>query len=209
MQADGIIFDLDGTLWDSCRAVSESWQQTVRRLGDTGRVITEDEIRSIMGMTAEEIAGKLFRDYGGAAMEICRACLRDECVYLSRHGGTVYPGVGDVLKRLSASASLFIVSNCQDGYIECFLDCSGFGPYFRGFLHPGATGLDKAGNIRLTIDRYGLTSPVYVGDTEMDAAAARKARCPFIHAAYGFGSVAGGVPAIRSPLELERTINMM
>ena len=30
MNIDGIIFDLDGTLWDSCRIVAESWGHTLR-----------------------------------------------------------------------------------------------------------------------------------------------------------------------------------
>ena len=31
MKFDGIIFDLDGTLWDSCRSVAESWHLTLTR----------------------------------------------------------------------------------------------------------------------------------------------------------------------------------
>ena len=41
--------------------------------------------------------------------------------YLSIHGGTLYPGLEDTLKELKKNYRLFIVSNCQSGYIEAFL----------------------------------------------------------------------------------------
>ena len=37
---DSIIFDLDGTLWDSSRSVAESWQRTLREYYDVGAVAT-------------------------------------------------------------------------------------------------------------------------------------------------------------------------
>ena len=52
----------------------------------------------------------------------------------------------------------------------------------------GRTGLNKAGNIRLIIERNGLDRAVYLGDTERDMHSAHDAGIPFIHAAYGFGS---------------------
>ena len=203
---DGIIFDLDGTLWDSCRVVSESWSLTLKTLGIAERGPGPQEVKGIMGMTADEIAKALFSRYGERAGEICRACIHGENAYIARHGGDLYPGVPEMLEKLSARLPLFIVSNCLEGYIECFLESSGLGPRFRDFASEGSTGLLKAGNIALITKRHGLRAPVYVGDTAMDEKSAREAGLPFIYAAYGFGEAISPDAVIEAPMDLPALI---
>ena len=209
MDVDGIIFDLDGTLWDSCEMVAESWQATVRTHYDPAWSLSTQQIRSIMGMTVEPIAQLLFSDFGSKAMEVCLRCLSEECVYLSKHGGLIYPGARETLLKLSKRCKLFIVSNCGEGYVECFLEYAGFGGFFTDFLYPSLTGQEKSGNIRLMIDKYGLQHPVYVGDTAMDRDSAAQADCPFIHAAYGFGVIPDAPVAVGSFAELESAIELI
>lgn len=206
MSIDSIIFDLDGTLWDSCRVVSESWGETLRRQYDIADGPTPAQVKSIMGMTADEIADTLFSGYGPHFREICLACIHGENDYIADHGGDVYPGVPAMLKALSARYPLFIVSNCLDGYIECFLKSSGLSAYFRDWACEGSTGLKKAGNIALISERRGLQAPVYIGDTVMDERSAREAGCSFIHAAYGFGTAEAPDAVAASPAELPAVI---
>ena len=59
----------------------------------------------------------------------------------------MYEGLEQMLRILSSHYPLFIVSNCEAGYIELFLECTGFSKYFRGHLCPGDTGNAKAENI--------------------------------------------------------------
>ena len=202
MFADSVIFDLDGTLWDSCRSVAESWSLTLAE--EYGGLIQpgEADIRGIMGMTASQIAASLFAPYGAQAEAVCGRCLSMECAYISRHGGLLYPGVEELFRSLSQAVGLYIVSNCQDGYIQCFLEYTGFGKYISDFECSGATGLSKGENIRLVAERNGLSSPIYVGDTAMDEDSARSAALPFVHAAYGFGEALAPDAVIHSPLEL-------
>lgn len=202
MRIDGIIFDLDGTLWDSCRVVSESWGLTLRERFGAGQGPDPRAVRGIMGMTADEIAAALFSGFGERSREVCLACIHGENDYIAVHGGDVYPGVGALLESLARERPLFIVSNCLEGYIECFLASSGFGPLFRGFACEGETGLPKAGNIARIARLHGLKSPVYVGDTVMDERSAREAGCLFVHAAYGFGTAQAPDAVIAAPAEL-------
>lgn len=188
MTTDGILFDLDGTLWDSSRAVAESWGATLRRLDPAAKAPGTEDVRGIMGMTARQIAETLFSHFGEKADSVCLQCIHEENAYLAVHGGELYPGLAETLAALSPHFPLFIVSNCQDGYIQCFLESSGLGAYFRDFACEGSTGLDKAGNIALLCTRHGLKRPVYVGDTRNDEKSARAAGCAFVHAACGFGS---------------------
>ena len=73
--------------------------------------------------------------------------------------------------------------------------------YFTDWECSGRTGLPKGENIRLVVERNHLQAPVYVGDTRLDYEAAQQAGVPFIHAAYGFGTIEG-VTAIHKPVEL-------
>ena len=144
MLTDGVIFDLDGTLWDSCRVVAESWGETLRRLDPAAVCPGPDEVRGIMGMTAPQIARTLFSQYGAEAEAVCLTCIREENEYIAARGGELYPELEETLAALSACVPLFIVSNCLDGYIQCFLHSSGLGRYFRDFECEGSTGLEKA-----------------------------------------------------------------
>lgn len=202
MITDGILFDLDGTLWDSCRVVAESWSDTLRSAFGADHGPDREAVRGIMGMTGEQIARTLFSGYGERAMEVCMTCIREENAYIARHGGDVYPGVREMLETLSARFPLFLVSNCQAGYIPCFLESTGFAPFFRDWACEGTTGLGKAENIALLCRRYGLQRPAYVGDTRMDERSAREAGCAFIHAAYGFGDAEIPDAAVQSPAEI-------
>jgi phosphoglycolate phosphatase len=47
--------------------------------------------------------------------------------------------------------------------------------------------MPKNHNIKLLMDKHGLKTPVYVGDTEGDGQQSRLAGIPFVFVSYGFG----------------------
>lgn len=195
----GIIFDLDGTLWDSSEQVAVSWSEALARRPETDRQVTGEDMRGFMGKTMETIAALMLPELEPSLrIEIMHECERVEQKYLEKHGGVLFPDLEKELERLSESFKLFIVSNCQSGYIETFLEYHKLGKYFTDFECPGGTGLAKAENIRIVMERNGLDKAVYVGDTQGDLDASDSAGVPFIHAAYGFGSVDRDVPAVKS-----------
>jgi len=59
--------------------------------------------------------------------------MKEDNVVIQKVGGQIYDGVEPGLKFLARKTPLFIVSNCQAGYIETFLDFSGLGPFFQDF----------------------------------------------------------------------------
>ena len=99
--------------------------------------------------------------------------------------------------ELRRSYALIIVSNCQDGYIQDFLDFADMRGLFGDFESAGGTGLSKGENIKLVIERNSIDRAVYVGDTQGDLDSADFAGIPFIRAAYGFGQMNRPVPEIR------------
>ena len=64
MKYDAVIFDLDGTLWDSREGIAASWGETLRTRYGADKVPTLDDITGIMGLTVNDIADRLLADYG-------------------------------------------------------------------------------------------------------------------------------------------------
>lgn len=184
----GILFDLDGTLWDSSQAVMDAWNECIAKNTDLNRSFTREQMKSYMGKTLEKIAELMFPDLPDAErLRILKLCSSYELDYLKTHDADYFDGERAVLEELHKTCFLAVVSNCQDGYIQLFLEKSGFGELFGDFECAGRTGLDKGDNIKLVAQRNGLESLIYVGDTDLDGEAARKAGIPFVHAGYGFG----------------------
>ena len=193
----GILFDLDGTLWDSREAVAISWNIALERMGREERC-TAEWIGSQMGKTMDDFALALFpSETLEAAKAMLAECMQEENEYVRTHGGILMEGLEDTLKALKEKGFfLAIVSNCQEGYIEAFLEYHQLGPYFDDTENFGRTGRSKGANIRLVVERNHLDEAVYLGDTQGDYDAAKEAGVPFLHAAYGFGTVPEGTPAI-------------
>lgn len=203
----GIIFDMDGTLWDSAGNVAASWTKVVQKEYRADRVITEQEIQSVMGKTMDQIAAILFGELSQEKQkELLAHCCKEENEYLRGHGGVLYPKLEETLQQLQKDYHLYIVSNCQSGYIEAFLEHYGFGGYFEDIECFGNNGLDKGSNIRRLADRNHLQQAVYVGDIQGDYDASSKAGVQFIHAAYGFGTIKETVPKIHAISELTEIV---
>ena len=206
MKYDGILFDLDGTLWDATEAIQVSWTLALQDAPDVEAPPTREQLESVMGMTAENLMAVLFPNLTPERhMELFDRCWQVENDYLREHGGILFPGLEETLQTLSQKLPLFIVSNCNKEYIPCFLDAHHFHAYFKDWECIGRTGLSKGENIRLVAQRNGLAHPVYVGDTVLDQEASQQAGVPFLHAAYGFGEVPDA-PQIREPKDFLRLL---
>lgn len=204
----GIIFDMDGTLWDSAANVAISWNIAMDKVGFERDPLTKEDLYRVMGLTMDKIADILFE---GADEKLRAELLRVSCVeenqYLEEHGGELYPDLRTTMEQLKeAGYHLYIVSNCQAGYIEAFLDFYKFRDLFEDIECYGNNDKPKADNIALVVERNGLDASVYVGDIQGDYDSSVKAGIKFIHAAYGFGSIDAQVPRILGLKELPEIV---
>ncbi|MDN3547126.1 HAD family hydrolase [Mucilaginibacter aquaedulcis] len=193
---DSIIFDLDGTLWDSTANVALAWQAAIAQVDYIDEEMTVDRVRSITGMTYDAIFDKLFPNLNPQQRkEVQTLCGISELEILHTKGGELYPQLEETLKQLALKYKLYIVSNCQSGYIELFLDLNNMHTHFLAHQCFGTKGNPKADNIKDIVNDHQLKAPVYVGDTMGDYSAATQAGVPFIFASYGFGTVPNGMVA--------------
>ncbi|WP_347551417.1 HAD family hydrolase [Pseudalkalibacillus hwajinpoensis] len=187
---DSIIFDLDGTIWDPIDTVLKAWNSRIKDHSQIERELTRRDFEGTMGLQMHDISKKLFPYLTEEVRDrVITECCDTEQGYLKKQGGNLYHNAEDVLNLLSKQYKLYIVSNCQDGYIESFYEFHNLEKYFLDYENPGRTGLSKGENINLIIKRNNLSNPVYVGDTVGDLRASRYAGIPFVYAKYGFGQV--------------------
>lgn len=206
MKKKAIIFDLDGTLWDSAQAVVDSWNEKITYFPDIDYYITMEQMYGYMGKTMEEIGLSFFNTVSRErALELLKICMDYENLYIEEHGGILFEGLEETLAALKEEYFLAIVSNCQEGYIEAFLKHHKLEKYFDDTENYGRTKRCKGDNIKLLVERNNVDA-VYVGDTMGDYDATMQACLPFIHAAYGFGTVPEGTAKIDDIRELPEKV---
>ncbi len=188
-QADSIIFDMDGTLWDATDSYVACWNLALQRSGLT-RQITRPDLESLMGLEEKVIFEKVFPHSSATERErIAYLVNQAQEEYIPEHGGTLYEHVREGLALLCQEYKLLVVSNCQENTVRDFLAWAQLSSYILDSETHGRTRQSKAENIKAVMQRNQLQKPVYVGDTRSDEQAARLAGVPFIYVSYGLGTV--------------------
>ena len=189
MSHDSLVFDLDGTLWDTCAPCALAWNNVLAREGIPYRTIVAEDVRAVTGKPHEECIRVTFSDLTeDQIMRISLATMVEDNLVIDQKGGILYDCVFNGLSSLRNRYQLFIVSNCQSGYIETFLRLNHLEEFFVDIECWGNTGQPKPENLRRVIERNGLLSPIMIGDAEGDEVAARACGVPFAFVEYGFGT---------------------
>lgn len=190
MMPESLIFDIDGTLWDSRALVAQGYNIQLRREGLAHLCVDESTLKPLFGMIGKDIADILFASIPAPERyDLLQRCMEAERQYLRDDPCQVgYPGVKETLTALKEKYRLFIVSNSNRGYPELCMEKLGLTDLIEGHLCFGDTGTSKGQTIRTLMERHGISSCVYIGDTQGDFEATREAGVPFVWAAYGFGT---------------------
>lgn len=202
-----IVFDLDGTLWDTSDIVVDKWNDVLAKECPSLKM-TKEIMASLMGKNKAQFIDDFFVGVEKTvAVELIEEIFALEQQYLRKHGGNVYDGVWETLKVLKKNYKLMIVSNCQAGYLDAFKTCYDADEIFCDYECAGNTGLSKGENIKLVLDRNNVEKAIYVGDTKSDEIAAKQAGLPFVFASYGFGEADNFDAVINSFEEIKQIAN--
>jgi len=184
-----VIFDLDGTLVDSCATCVEILSGMLAERGDAAAI--------------DPVAARGYMSRGG--LDMVRGLLGDACVdgkadladFRARYHAhetsvdTLFPGVAEGLARLRAAGlTLSICSNKPQGLCEKVLADTGLARHFalvvggqQGLRPKPAPDLLDAVLARIGAD---AAACVFVGDSELDHQVAADAGIPFHFLTHGY-----------------------
>lgn len=185
---DSLIFDMDGTLWDAVPSYCKIWEYTLDEFGLGDIKVTREELDRLMGKPVDVLVDTIVTRHVDRTRFLA-ALDANEDRLMPVLGGRLYPGVKETIRELARDHKLFMVSNCSPKGAVNFMAYSGLTDCFTDSLTYGQTHVGKDVNIATLVNRYGLASPLYVGDTQGDADASHRAGVPIAWAAYGFGHV--------------------
>ena len=198
MNYESLIFDIDGTLWDSRALVAEGYNIQLKQEGLDHLCVTAEDLKPLFGKVMTEIADAILASIDPKdRYDLMERCMETENNYLFENECNIgYPGIAETMAKLAENHRLFIVSNAQCGYPELCISKLGLTPYIQGHMCFGDTGTSKGITIRRLMEKHNITDCAYIGDTQGDYEATVEADIPFIWATYGFGTPEGYVAKI-------------
>ena len=211
MKIESLIFDIDGTLWDSRALVAEGYNIQLRAEGYDLLCVTAEDLKPLFGKVMTEISDVILAEIPAAERyALMERCMATENRYLEENECRIgYEGVKETLEELAKDYRLFIVSNAQCGYPELCMEKLGIGHLIEGHLCFGDTGTEKGETIKRLMKKHNITDAAYIGDTQGDFEATVVADIPFIWAAYGFGSPQGAAGRITDIRQLPETVKAL
>ena len=211
MKLESLIFDIDGTLWDSRALVAEGYNIQLRTEGYDHLCVDAEVLRPLFGKTMAAIADVILAEVPlPERYALMERCMDTENRYLAANECRIgYDGVKETLEILAENYRLFIVSNAQCGYPELCIQKLGLGHLIEGHLCYGDTGTEKGETILELMRRHSISSAAYIGDTQGDFEATIVADIPFIWAAYGFGNPSGAAAQITDIRQLPQALQAM
>lgn len=190
MNYESLIFDIDGTLWDSRALVAEGYNVQLQAEGLEHLFVTVDDLTPLFGKVMTDLADALLGSIPvESRYDLMERCMATENRYLQENPCRIgYPKVKEVIGSLSKKHRIFVVTNAQQGYAEVCIEKLGLGEYVSGWLSFGDTGTSKGKTIRTLMAKHGIQDAVYIGDTQGDYEATVEAGIPFIWCSFGFGN---------------------
>ncbi len=201
-----ILFDFDGTLYDTVEGIAKSAQYALEKLGISAEL---EELRCFAGPPLVDIFMEKFDLSHEKAWE-ARGLFQERYLPTGVYESRPFPGMTEFLTALrEAGLTLAVATSKPQMLCELLLDRSGMREYFsvvRGSRMDGNNN-SKREIVELVIASLGAEKDacVLIGDTKYDVAGAHEAGIACIGVRYGFAAPgeleAAGADAIVEDLE--------
>jgi HAD superfamily hydrolase (TIGR01509 family) len=185
--ADAVVFDMDGTLFDSSSAVPDAYIATLLELA--GRELTREEVieRYPLGPPIN-----ILRNLYGEHATHSHVATYHGHLRASTDALTVYEGVVELLAELGRrGVPMAVFTGADTASCTMLVEATGLHAHFEA---PMLMGTDLVGHpkpdpagLLLACERLGVEPArmAYVGDSHVDTKAARAAGCIAVAAAWG------------------------
>lgn len=199
-----VIFDLDGTLLETARALVPAVEGAFGRLGLDPPA--GEEICSFIGKPGSDFRTWIRRRSPAASADELLAIIDELELRFVCERAALYPGVREMLSELRESAEhLAICSNGSDPYVDTVLAAHDIAHFFDRVRHRMVPEDTKPLMVRGLLAQLGGRPAVVVGDRGEDVEAARENGLHAIAASYGYGSpgeLDGATAVVASASEL-------
>ncbi|CAM4010642.1 HAD family hydrolase [Saccharibacillus endophyticus] len=181
MQSFSIIFDMDGTLFQTDRILEISLEETFehlksRDLWDKEAPSPIETYRAIMGVPLPQVWETLLPEHSDEIRaEVDRHFLTTLIANIQKGKGALYAGTLEVLAYLKENGfPVYIASNGLKPYLAAIVRYYGLDAWVtETFSIEQIDSLDKAELVRSIIEKYGFEKGAVVGDRLSDIRAAQ------------------------------------
>ncbi len=179
IMTQSLIFDMDGTLFQTDKILEVSLDDAFERLRSEGKWYEETPIekyRGIMGVPLPKVWEALLPDHSLEEREQTDAFFLERLIQNIRNGkGALYPHVQELFSHLKENGfSLYIASNGLIEYLNAIVDYYALDQWItETFSIQHIESLNKSDLVRHIVEKYEITSGAVVGDRLSDIHAAK------------------------------------
>jgi len=206
LEADAVLFDLDGVLVDSRTAFARSINAALVAHGLPERA--DDELHTYLGPPLH----RTFAALGGVDAQIDALVLSYRARYRTTMAqeSAVFAGIPEALEALAEVMPLVVATSKSQALAEPLLEQLGLRDCFQAVHGPSLQARDEAKSLTIARALEGLPHarrPVMVGDRKFDVLGARAHGLPCVGVLWGIGSEqelreAGAAALVSAPEEL-------
>ncbi|OEF96381.1 hypothetical protein BHF71_04310 [Vulcanibacillus modesticaldus] len=193
---DAIIFDFDGTLFQTEKLALPSFERTFDQLKKDGikivKIPSEQQMLNVIGMTLDDIWNSLLPELPKEAhIKANEYMLKNELDLVNEGYGALYPGVIKTLDELKRQGyRLFIASNGLAEYVKGLSKAFMIESYFDAIYTAGEYNTStKKLLVKQLIADFSINKCVMVGDRHSDIEAGEYNHCLTVGCDFGFASI--------------------
>lgn len=177
-----LIFDLDGTLWDTKDSYLYAYDKLVKEFNISPR-LPDEKILEYMGIRLDLLLDGLFKGLDNLE-EIGKRAVYYSIEYVINHPKLFSKDMKSLFNKLSQNYELYIISNCPEAYLDTFINISGVRKYLKNYFTLDDGEKDK--HLELITNNY-TDKALFIGDSPFDYESIKNhSKIYFIYAKYGY-----------------------